>query len=478
MIGWIFLLACRGHRESRDDDSPSADDSAMPSGDDSATESPDPPSGGLSGDYALADADAKVYATRRDEFMAHHIEVGDVDGNDTPDVFVASELAHGGSGGGHVFYGPLSGTREAEEVGFAGYGSGSMAQAGRSIGMGDVNADGYADIDLGVPYSMLAFVQFGPVTADFDLADSSVRVDGSGASVFGHGSDLADVNGDDVEDLIIGAYGYDARAPTAGSVFIELGPLTAGELMMLDDHDVELYGSSAGLMAGRILTAGTDVSGDGIGDTMIQAFGYDGGAPGSGAVMIAWGPYPSDLDLADADTLLVGSTPNSHAGWAMAQADLDGNGLADVLVGAPDAWGASSTTEPDGEAYVVSSPAAGVMNLAEADVVVHGTHGGYLGLALAAGDLDADGQPELLVGAPFDESGAGATYVFYGAMPGTWDDTDAAARFVGERAGDYSGGGLRVADLDGNDTLDVLIGAPGESTGASGAGAVYTMMSD
>ncbi len=89
-----------------------------------------------------------------------------------------------------------------------GYGSGGMSAAGRSIGIGDVNEDGYADIEFGVPYSAGAWVQFGPVTADFDLADASLHYNGAGAALFGHGSDIADVDADGVEDVIVGAFSY------------------------------------------------------------------------------------------------------------------------------------------------------------------------------------------------------------------------------------------------------------------------------
>ncbi len=432
---------------------------------------------GLSGDYELSDSDAKIYATERNEDMARQIQVGDVDGDGSPDVFVASEFANNSKGGGHVLYGPLAGTMAAEKTGFAGYGSGGMSAAGRSIGIGDVNDDGYEDIEFGVPYSSGAFVEFGPVTADFDLADASVHYSGAGAPFFGHGSDLADVDGDDVDDVIVGAYQYDSGASHAGSVFIDFGPLTAGEILMVKDHDVELYGSTDSLWAGRIIHAGGDMDGDGFGDVVIQAFGYSAGAPGGGAVIVAHGPFPADIDLADADAWLVGDSPNSYAGWGLAQGDVDGDGLDDALVGAPYASSTGWYGMADGHAYVVSGPTVGTVNLADSDVVVHGTRGAYLGMALAAGDFDANGQPELVVGAPYDEDGAGATYLFYGAMPGSWDDTDAAARFLGESRGNESGSGLAVGDLDGNGRTDLLIGAPTESSGASSAGALYVWMS-
>jgi hypothetical protein len=431
----------------------------------------------LSGDYDLADADAKIYGTERNAQLAQRLEVGDLDGDGTPDVLVGAEFANAGKGGGYVLLGPLSGTHEAAEVGYEVTGSGTISSSGRSIGIGDANGDGYTDVEFGAPYGNGgAFVQFGPITADLDLADASVELVASEATLFGHGSDLGDVNGDGIEDALVGAYLYTAAADQSGSVFVAFGPLTACEISLMTDPDVELYGSEASLQVGRIIHAGEDMDGDGCGDALIDANGYSGGAPAGGAVVVAHGPVPDDLDLADADAWLIGTSPYSFAGLGLAQGDVDGDGLSDALVGAPSADIAGSGT--NGEAYVVSGPTTGDVDLADADVVVHGTSAGYLGLAFAVGDVDADGQSELLIGAPTDEGGAGASYLFYDAMPGIWDDTDAAARFVGETGGDESASGLAIADLDGNGRGDLLFGAPGESTGGNRAGALYIQMSD
>jgi hypothetical protein len=431
----------------------------------------------LSGDYDLGDADAKIFGTERNARMAERLEVGDLDGDGKPDVLVGTEFANAGKGGGYVLFGPLSGIHEAAEVGYEAAGTGTIASAGRSIGIGDANGDGYADVALGAPYGNGgAFVQFGPMTADVDLADASVRLVSSEATLFGHGADLGDVNGDGIDDALVGAYLYTAGADQSGSVFVAFGPLTAGEIPLMADPDVELYGSEPSLQAGRIVHAGEDMDGDGCGDVLIYANGLSGGAPGAGATIVAHGPFPDDLDLADADAWLIGESAYSFAGLGMAQGDVDGDGLADALVGAPSAGIAAGGT--DGDAFVVSGPTTGDVDLADADVVVHGTQAGYLGLAFAVGDVDADGEAELLVGAPTDGGDAGATYVFSDAMPGIWDDTDAAARFVGETASDESGSGLAIADLDGNGRGDLLFGAPGDGTGASNGGALYIWMSD
>jgi hypothetical protein len=429
---------------------------------------------GLSGEYSLDGADAKIYGTESGEEMARQIQVGDVDGDGTLDVLLASEGAISWRGGGHVAYGPIAGTHDVDEIGFEAYGSADISAAGRSIGIGDVNADGYADVEFGAPYSNEAFVEFGPVTADFDLADSSLHYDG--ADVFGHGSDLADVDADGVEDVIVGAFTYSGGAPYAGAVFIDFGPVTGGNIRMLDDYDVKLFGSEVSLEAGRVIAAGKDMDGDGIGDMMIQAMGYSGGAPNGGGVAVAHGPFPDNLDLADADAFLIGDSPYASAGSAVAQGDVDGDGTADALVGAPIAGAGKGT--PTGEAFVVAGATTGVVDLVDADVVIHGTNAGYLGMALAAGDIDGDTRPELFVGASWERDWIGVVHLFYGAMPGTWADVDADAKFVGTATGGQAGMALAVADLDANGLPDLLIGAPVESSkSVQWGGALFVVMS-
>jgi hypothetical protein len=420
----------------------------------------------------MADARAKIVSTDLGADMAREIRVGDFDGDGTLDTLVAAEFSHDYRGGAHVFFGPLSGTHEAQSAGVFARATNTSA-AGRSIGAGDLDDDGFLDIALGAPYSDEAFVLFGPVTTDFDLEQSSVHVSGPTGTLFGHGSAVGDLDDDGVDDLIVGAYDYTSGAPHSGSMFVHYGPLSESELVSVDDCDAELIGAQPDLEVGRVVEAGADMNGDGIGDVIAEAFGYPAKTY-AGGVIVAHGPFGPTFDLDGADALLVGENAYDFAGSGLAQGDLDGDGLADALIGAP--WARQHADgPPDGAAYVVSGHTTGMLGLGDADVVIHGTRGSSVGMALTVGDVDANGEADLVVGAPSDNKVTGAALVFYAAMPGSWDDTDAVATFLGESSYDGAGSEVVVADLDANGSAELLLGAPLESSGAEAAGAMYVL---
>ena len=101
-----------------------------------------------------------------------------------------------------------------------------------------------------------------------------------------------------------------------------------------------------------------------------------------------------------------------------------------------------------------------------------------LGSALAAPDVDGDGAAELLVGASEARDigrSSGAAYLLYGPLSGTLESADAPLRLVGEARRDAAGSGVGFADLLGEGVDAVLVGAPGESSGAESSGALYAI---
>jgi hypothetical protein len=144
-----------------------------------------------------------------------------------------------------------------------------------------------------------------------------------------------------------------------------------------------LYGGSA---AGSSVTTG-DVSGDGTADVVVGAPGADG----AGTVYVVPPPFLTEMELSRA-WLFSGEDAGDLAG-TVAVGDVSGDGVADLVVGAPQARGV-------GEVYIKRGPIEGGGTLADAETkLVPGTGFAGAGRELALGDADDDGTLEIAVAA-------------------------------------------------------------------------------
>ncbi len=428
---------------------------------------------GFDGEYLLADAEVLLYSDRPSYDAGRLVDVGDVDGDGRGDIVVATLYADGTSGGAYLVYGTPIATASLEDAGHRLIGTRPTYGAGRSVGLGDTTGDGLDDIIIGAPYSGSdsAWVLHGPITADTDIASEAIQLYGQGGSYCAHGTDLSDVDGDGFADAVIGAYNTNR---SSGTVYVSYGPVTA-DVDLVNDADATLEAPSTNYYTGRVIRAGGDLDGDGIGDILAPAPYANLSGTHSGTVFVVYGPPYGTWDLSSADGELVGEGANAYAGAALGMGDLNGDGLADAVVGA---YGTSSTLGSEGAAYVVYGPASGTMDLGSADVVVRGeARGQSLGAGVAAGDVNNDGIDELLVGGtgPNATAAMGGAYLLYGPVSGAFSCGDAQAWLLGGSTNETAGQGVAIGDLDGDGWGELLIGAPGNSTGGSGAGAVYVL---
>ena len=148
-----------------------------------------------------------------------------------------------------------------------------------------------------------------------------------------------------------------------------------------------------------------------------------------------------------------------EAGWALEGGTFAG--LGSLAIGAP------SDSAGKGLVYVLDFFAGDVAD----DYVVAtitGNKDDYLGWALASGDLNNDGQDDLVVGAPGVNSFQGAAHVFYGPLSGDLDVDDADITITGEHTTGVFGIALAVAKLDGGWTDDLIVGAYQSGPNAEG----------
>lgn len=137
---------------------------------------------------------------------------------------------------------------------------------------------------------------------------------------------LDDLDGDGVDELVVGAWG---EATMSGAVYVLPGPLEGA--MVVDDADRRFTGSDWDV-AGFAIAAG-DVTGSGLPELIVAAFGDDAAGSGAGAISLV----PADQDSVELDILLdrwLGDGADARLGTAVTVADVDADGHADVVAGA------------------------------------------------------------------------------------------------------------------------------------------------
>lgn len=335
---------------------------------------------------------------------------------------------------------------------------------------------------------------------------------------------IGDVNGDGFDDVAVA----DAGAANGGVTYIiygssdpfdaEITPLTV---------DVTISGGVAGIQSGYSIAGVGDFNGDGVDDFLIGAptASPDGRTKAGESYLVFGvddedGGLPAEIDLSQLDGtdgfVLKGETgqtgsrgdddyrPPDLSGFAVSGADVNGDGLADLLIGAPQGAGTDISTDPDksfsGLAYVVygTTDAVGpALELSSLDgsngyKIVGQVPGGGVGASIAgAGDLNNDGLEEIIVGAPQNgfgfTTGSDATptysYIIYGSQtsptsidlttPGsqTGDvviltgEQDSTQRGVAvSAAGDVNGDGyddIIAGTWPGGNAASIVFGGPG-----------------
>lgn len=405
---------------------------------------------------------------------------GDVNNDGYSDIIVGSPY-YFGAGRAFVWFGSGSGLGEEgapHNADWTAVCSQSEAWFGVSVSTaGDVNGDGYSDVAVGASVydstevnEGAVFVWHGSATGPNGGADGtpanaawmaqSNRVNAQlGVSV----STAGDVNGDGYGDLIAGCWRYSNGQANEGATIVWHGSASG----LSDAEKPDWWAESNMLSAFLGLSVGTagDVNGDGYSDIITGAFMYTSDYIAEGGASVFYGSSQGlALTPGWADA---GEGIGRNFGGSVATAgDVNGDGFADVIVGAPN-------YEGGGRVFLYAGTAQGLMFepadwIARTDVDTEG-FGRAIG---SAGDVNGDGYCDVIVGAYQTGADDGEVQVFYGSPTGLPITPDWTA--TPDQVGAWFGYSVGTAgDVNGDGYSDIIVGSPHYTHGQTEEGATF-----
>ncbi len=259
-------------------------------------------------------------------------------------------------------------------------------------------------------------VYLAPLAGSLDASDAEAQLTTSDQDeLFGEQTHAVDYDGDGISELFVSAPDSSVVASGAGRVYRFTSPLEASSN---EDADCAWDGFEAEMGLGTRFSSG-DLDADGYNDLVIGAPRHSaGGLSESGSVILAPGtPNPNDTTMATSGIVFTSDQIEALFGADVeASADLNGDGAADLVIGAPGVEFESSAYS--GAVAVFDGPIADGLTLQDATLLVLAAEGGgMVGYSLATGHLDADPLDDVAIGSSyyFTESGTGAVTVLMGA---------------------------------------------------------------
>jgi hypothetical protein len=372
-------------------------------------------------------ANASFVATAADDtgINGHGMCGADVNGDGLSDIILGmpmNDAAGTDRGQVYIIFGKKTGWKTGvsltqSNASFRGEANGDWL--GRSVGCGgDVNGDGIDDVimaasvndengvDAGQTYLILGKKTGWAMNQSVSNADASFWGEAGGDSAGIDSAIAPDVNGDNLDDILIGAANNDRGGTQAGAAYLVLGMNTgwAMDMQLSNKANGSWFGEAVGDALGLKVTGLGDVNGDGLGDLMLGAYLNDYTSTDAGQAYIIFGQKQNWAARVNISTGMnasyVGEAAYDYAGRGVGLGgDVNGDGLNDIIIGGPqnDEAGVDS-----GEAYLILGKTSGWakhVSLSLADSSWQGEGANCLaGRTLGGdGDFNGDGLDDLVI---------------------------------------------------------------------------------
>lgn len=382
---------------------------------------------GLAADLATAmvyGAGARYHAGQRLD------DAGDLDGDGYPELWIAqaTDQSTAGIGSVHMVMGPVSGDRSLTDSDLSWIPDvDGWSLYYTDLGVGDYDGDEVSDLIIGASVAtgtagslagMAWVVRYDGTMGEHDLSDAQLVLEAEEAQdrVGFMSAIIGSTTGDGIDDLLVSGLGT-LSTDEAGMTWIVEDTPADGTYVMNDLADATLVGENPKDCSGSEVVDLGDMNLDGYSDYAVgaQMMGT-GGVYASGGVYVVYGPTGARSSLAEADVKLAGVDEMSQVRLAAGNADIDMDGYPDLLAGGYE----NGYGDLPGTAFLARGPLeSGTWALADADAIFYGEaedHEAGSGLFMG-GDTNADGYPEIVIGARGYEDetyDAGAIYLYFG----------------------------------------------------------------
>ena len=390
------------------------------------------------------------------EELGHSIATGDFNNDGNLDLAAGVPGYNSDRGGVRIYYGDGTGISSTSDILIRGFTTGNRVGEAIAVGNFDGENDG-DDLAIGSPNydstkgRVFIFEEGGTNMAYAYQADIVLNGGGVTGQKFGSSIISGDFDGDgDASDIAIGAPEYNPNKFGAVYIYYDPSPSTSS-------FDQRFLGqANIGEYSGFSLAKG-DFDNDGDAEDIV--IGAPAWSNEKGRVKI----YEDSLDTATPTIIYSTSIDNQRFGEALAVGDLDDGGYDDdLLIGAP-----NYASQDTGRVYLYYDASG------NATIFAQDTNGNNqkFGTSIAIGDIQGDGNDDIVIGAPGYNTANGRLFVYYGGESpiNTYDITKVGT--LGMQVGHVVTTGMIVDNSWNGD--DIIVGAPGYGTNDGGLVRIY-----